>query len=698
MLRPCSHGAEKYGIDAAEWRAHMCGLCLGLRDGHGQLARTATNTDAILLSVLTEAQLPAPSARTTAGRCPLRGMRRAEVAAADSPGVLLASTASLLLGSAKLRDHVADGDASRIAGRPMARMSTRWADSARRQAALIDFDVEPLVAAIDSQQLVESRAAALRPAPRPATGTAEPRGIGGRRDVRAGISDRSPSAVFDPSTASGELPVSHDRSATSGELPVSLDRSTVSGELPVSLDRSTVSGELPVSLDRSTVSGELPVSLDRSTVSGELPVSLDRSAASGEPLVTLDPNAASGEPLVMLDPGAASIEPPVTLDELTAPAALCAAELFAHTAILANRPENADQLRTAGRHFGRIAHLSDAIADYDDDTAHGRFNPLAATGTTLAESYELVRESDAELRRALAAARLADVPTIRWMLLDPLHALVHRLGKGIGAVRAHACNVSRADDAPVHLSGTGSRPSSPGRPEVSQGSRADCTCAHEPGADSLSSSPVRLQLGQISPADYTCAHEPGTDSLSSSPGRLVLGQRPRADHTCVHESGTDGPSSSPGRLGLGQISHADHTCTCEPRTGSTSGPAPVVATRLDHQHTSFLGAPTLTEHPDTPALGTSTSCPTCSETAHHPRAHRTGHRPPTRRPNLGQALTIVLGVYCTGYACCADHTSPCTGERKDAWWKSCDCGSCCDCGECCSGCGDCCSCGGCCDC
>ncbi|WP_431968309.1 DUF5685 family protein [Nocardia sp. bgisy134] len=409
MLRPCSHGAEKYGIDAAEWRSHMCGLCLGLRDGHGQLARAATNTDAILLSVLTEAQLPGPSARTTAGRCPLRGMQRAEVAAADSPGVLLASTASLLLGSAKLRDHVADGDAARLAGRPMTRMSTRWADSARRQAALIDFDVEPLVAAIDAQQLVESRAAS----------------------------------------------------------------------------------------------------------------------------------------------NAASAEPPVTLDELTAPTALCAAELFAHTAILANRPENADQLRIAGEHFGRIAHLSDAIADYDDDTAHGRFNPLAATDTTLAESYELVRESDAELRRALAAARLADVPTIRWMLLDPLHALVHRLGKGVGAVKAHVCNTTHDGHPHAHLG--------------------------------------------------------------------------------------------------------------------------------DHR-------------PSTPV----------SETTHgHPRAHRTGHRPPTRRPGIGEALALVLGVYCTGYACCADHTSPCTGERKDAWWKGCDCGSCCDCADCCSGCGDCCSCGDCgcgCDC
>ncbi|MGV9615559.1 DUF5685 family protein [Nocardia xishanensis] len=442
MLRPCAHGAEKYGIDAGEWRAHMCGLCLGLRDGHGQLARAATNTDAILLSVLTEAQLPGPSARATAGRCPLRGMQRAEVAVADSPGVLLASTASLLLGSAKLRDHVADGDASRLAGRPMVRMSTRWADGARRQAALIDLDVEPLVAAIDSQQLVESRAA--------------------------------------------------------------------------------------------------------------------------------------------------SAEPTVTLDELTAATALCAAELFAHTAMLANRPENADQLRTAGRHFGRIAHLSDAIADYDDDTAHGRFNPLTATGTALAESYELVRESDAELRRALVAARLSDVPTVRWMLLDPLHALVHRLGKGVGVVSAHVCNTTRTDHA--HRPGNGRRAASPGS-ETTGGVRAF--------------------------ADQSGAGRAGS----------VAGTRPQRAH--IH---------------LGD------------------------------------------QQPSTPDAGA---------THDHPRAHRTNHRPPTRRPGVGEALALVLGVYCTGYACCADHTSPCTGERKDAWWKGCDCGSCCDCADCCSSCGDCCSCGDC---
>lgn len=42
----------------ALWRAHVCGLCLSLRDTAGQPARLFTNTDAALLSVLVEAQQP----------------------------------------------------------------------------------------------------------------------------------------------------------------------------------------------------------------------------------------------------------------------------------------------------------------------------------------------------------------------------------------------------------------------------------------------------------------------------------------------------------------------------------------------------------------------------------------------------------------------------------------------------------------
>ncbi|WP_239476777.1 DUF5685 family protein [Nocardia arizonensis] len=375
MLRPCSHGAEKYGVDPAQWRAHMCGLCLGLRDGHGQLARTATNTDAIVLSVLTEAQRPGGAARTVAGPCALRGMRRAQVATADSAGVRLAATASLLLGSAKIRDHVDDRDGSVLTRRPMTGIAARWADRARVEADRIGLDVGPLVNAIEGQADLERRAAA-------------------------------------DSTA-------------------------------------------------------------------------------------------------------------ITLDQLTEPTQLCAAELFGHTAVLAERAANLTALREAGRHFGRIAHLADAVEDFDADRARGRFNPLDATGTTMPQAYDLMRESDSALRHAIAEAELAETPTVRWILLDPLNGLLRRVRHGIGGTIAHACSATR-------------------------------------------------------------------------------------------------------------------------------------------EHTAHANLP--------------------------------GHRPPTRRPDLGAALGIVLGVYCTGWACCSDHTSPCTGERKDAWIKNCDCGDCCDGCDCC---GNCCECDGC---
>ncbi|MGS2807418.1 DUF5685 family protein [Nocardia sp. MW-W600-9] len=161
VLKPCAHGAAKYGIDPGQWQAHMCGLCLGLRDGQGQLARAATNTDAIVLSVLTEAQSGAAGARTTAGPCPLRGMRRASVVVANAPGVQLAATAALLLGAAKIRDHVDDGDAGRLARRPMRRVAGSWSAAAQTQADRIGLDVGPLLTAIDSQSALEALAAPI---------------------------------------------------------------------------------------------------------------------------------------------------------------------------------------------------------------------------------------------------------------------------------------------------------------------------------------------------------------------------------------------------------------------------------------------------------------------------------------------------------------------------------------------------------
>lgn len=88
----------------AQWQAHLCGLCLQLRDSRGQLARALTNTDAIALSVLTEAQQIEPAGRRTAGPCPLRGMRTARVLPAGSAATRLGAAASLTLAAAKAQD------------------------------------------------------------------------------------------------------------------------------------------------------------------------------------------------------------------------------------------------------------------------------------------------------------------------------------------------------------------------------------------------------------------------------------------------------------------------------------------------------------------------------------------------------------------------------------------------------------------
>ena len=81
ILRPCRHSLP--GGLKADWTGHLCGLCLALRDEHGQLARTVTNYDGLVISVLVDAQTPSEPRRRTAGPCPLRGFRTAGVANGD---------------------------------------------------------------------------------------------------------------------------------------------------------------------------------------------------------------------------------------------------------------------------------------------------------------------------------------------------------------------------------------------------------------------------------------------------------------------------------------------------------------------------------------------------------------------------------------------------------------------------------------
>ncbi|WP_427923394.1 DUF5685 family protein [Streptomyces sp. cg40] len=157
MVRPCSH---RLGESLkAQWMAHLCGLCLALRGDHGQLARVVTNYDGLLLSVLTEAQVEGGGRRRTAGPCPLRGMRTASVAQGE--GARLAAAVSLVLASAKVRDHVADGDGL-LARRPVAlaarRVAGSWGRAGARTGSDVGFDAGVLVDAVERQFGIEALA------------------------------------------------------------------------------------------------------------------------------------------------------------------------------------------------------------------------------------------------------------------------------------------------------------------------------------------------------------------------------------------------------------------------------------------------------------------------------------------------------------------------------------------------------------
>ncbi|MCD2190400.1 DUF5685 family protein [Actinomycetospora sp. SF1] len=152
FLRPCRHhlAPELH----ARWSAHLCGLCLTLRDEAGQLARATTHVDALVVSVLAEAQGVVDGRR--AGPCPLRGMRAADVVTGD--GARLAASTALLLAADRVADHVDDGDglfASRPAAAVGGRVATRWARAGSRTADGVGFDPAALLAVPARQREAE---------------------------------------------------------------------------------------------------------------------------------------------------------------------------------------------------------------------------------------------------------------------------------------------------------------------------------------------------------------------------------------------------------------------------------------------------------------------------------------------------------------------------------------------------------------
>ncbi|WP_214103922.1 DUF5685 family protein [Acrocarpospora catenulata] len=284
ILRPC--GQHTCPELQRAWMAHLCGLCLTLRDRHGQLARTATNYDGLLLSVLTEAQSPEISGHRVAGPCALRGFRGADVVTSGSSGTRLAAVVSLALAAGKIRDHAADGDglaARTITGAPVRRTAETWAKAAERGGAAIGFDTGVLTSAAHRQLTLEA-AAAVHPA----------------RTGRA------------------------------------------------------------------------------------------------------------------------------ALLELTEPTETASAAAFAHTAVLAGRPGNVETLREAGRLFGRIAHLVDAVEDLAEDQARGAFNPLTATGVSRDEARAICLDACQGIALAVQDLELDERHLVEMLLRDETRRAVDR--------------------------------------------------------------------------------------------------------------------------------------------------------------------------------------------------------------------------------------------------------------------------------
>ncbi|SDK48971.1 DUF5685 family protein [Nonomuraea jiangxiensis] len=125
-------------------------------------------------------------------------------------------------------------------------------------------------------------------------------------------------------------------------------------------------------------------------------------------------------------PSARALAAPPGLRELTGPTEDAVAAAFAHTAVLAGKPHNRQALEAAGRGFGRLAHLIDAVEDLAEDRASGAYNPLVATGTGLDEARGHCEAAHAELRAAVDGLDLARPALTRALLVRETGSAISR--------------------------------------------------------------------------------------------------------------------------------------------------------------------------------------------------------------------------------------------------------------------------------
>ena len=106
--------------------------------------------------------------------------------------------------------------------------------------------------------------------------------------------------------------------------------------------------------------------------------------------------------------------------------------------MLAGKPGNEAALAEAGRLFGRVAHLLDAVEDLAADRASGAWNPLLVTGAGVGEARRLCDDALLGIRLALAEAEFTDSRLVTALLVNELGRSVRRTfahagGAGAGA-------------------------------------------------------------------------------------------------------------------------------------------------------------------------------------------------------------------------------------------------------------------------
>ncbi|MFD9972395.1 hypothetical protein ACFWYA_30340, partial [Streptomyces sp. NPDC059011] len=141
---------------------------------------------------------------------------------------------------------------------------------------------------------------------------------------------------------------------------------------------------------------------------------------------------------------------------VTEPTETATAAAFAHTAVLAGRPGNAAPLAEAGRLFGRLAHLLDAVEDREADAAAGAWNPLRATGTSLSEARRLADDALHGIGLALRDAEFVDDELLHVLLAHELRRSVDRVfGAGACAHRGHGGRPPQGGDPYIGFHGGG---------------------------------------------------------------------------------------------------------------------------------------------------------------------------------------------------------------------------------------------------